>query len=166
MSEHIVRQFERLVHGRSFRGLMAVYEQNYLLINRLVPELAGMQGEFMSPGGESPHLYLRIEEQSRFTTTLRLTYFLELGDEGLVADPNLLIRAYHDARQCEVLSCRLQGFMPLQQYANHPRPMIDCKWDSNIFLEKWLTHALELGYRFDQRHASRWPEAREDLETA
>ncbi len=158
------RQLERLVYRRSFRGLMAVYEHNYAMINRLIPRLRIAQGCLKATVRELPSLYCLIEEQNRYTTTLRLTYFLDIPEQGRVADPDLLIRIYHDTRQCEVMSCRLNGFMPIAQYDESPKPMIDCKWDSNLFLEKWLDYTLSQNYSFADGQTSKWPVDLIDLE--
>ena len=164
MPSEKARQLERLVYRRSFRGLMAVYEHNFAMINRLLPQLRTAQGCFYSAIKDLPALYCRIEEQNRYTTTLRLTYFLDIPEQGRIADPDLLIRIYHDTRQCEVMSCRLNGFMPIGRYDDSPRPVIDCKWDSNLFLEKWLDYTLSRAYSFAANQSTEWPADLIDLE--
>jgi len=164
MSSDKARQLERLLYRRSFRGLMAVYEHNYSMINRLLPQVRTATGCICSSVTDHPALYCRIEEQNRYTTTLRLTYFLDIPEQGRIADPDLLIRVYHDTRQCEVMSCRLNGFMPIGRYDDSSRPVIDCKWDSNLFLEKWLDYTLSKTYSFANSQETEWPADLIDLE--
>jgi len=73
---------------------------------------------------------------------LQLTYrFNEAG--GLVADPAALLRAYHDARQLEVLELR-QQVLPLDLRPD--MASLERKWRASLFLSKWL------GYCWSQRH--------------
>ena len=55
-------------------------------------------------------LHLEVIDQAPYTTLLRLTYFFPFEDERVhrlpQADPDALLRAYHDARQVEVIDLR------------------------------------------------------------
>ena len=51
------------------------------------------------------------------------------------------MRLYHDARQAEAIACRPDA-------SGGHAPLLSCKWDSNLFLEKWLRYTLGLGHRF------------------
>lgn len=141
--------FKRALSRRSFVGLMDLYESNYQLVRRLVPALSELQGWSVSRVSGHPELFLYIDDRSRFTTTLLLTYFFEAADGERLRDPELYIRIYHDAQQVEAMSCRREGFMALQHGEGQRPPIIDCKWDSNLFLARWLEYSLELGYLFD-----------------
>lgn len=141
--------FRRMLSRRSFVGLMELYESNYRLMQHLAPALAELHGWSISRVPGHPELCLYVDERSRFTTTLLLTYFFEAPDGERLRDPELYIRIYHDAQQVEAMSCRREGFMALQYEAGQRPPVIDCKWDSNLFLAKWLEYSLELGHRFD-----------------
>ena len=135
----------------SVGSLMALCEENYATLRRLTPELETLSGDFRSacPGGID--LHLEIIEQARYTTFLRLTHFFP-HDDGQVhhipqSDPDVLLRAYHDARQVEVLDLR-QTVLPLH---NHYRsPALEAKWKANLFLSKWLGFCLLLGHEFPE----------------
>ena len=141
---------KRILKRRSFTGLMDLYEINYGLLNRLVPRLEQINGTVVSRVSDSPDLHLAIEERCPFTTMLHLTYYFSGPDGERVADPDLQVRLYHDARQAEAVACRLRGFMPLQSERIGSRDTLECKWDSNLFLEKWLRYSLSLGHSFDR----------------
>lgn len=94
-------------------------------------------------------LHLEVIEQSPYTSLLRLTYFFPQpdGQEHRIplADPDALLRAYHDARQVEVLDLR-QTALPLH---NHYRsPALEAKWRANFFLGKWLSYCVRTGHLF------------------
>jgi uncharacterized protein YqiB (DUF1249 family) len=141
---------KRMLARRSFPGLMDLYENNFRQICRLVPAMDELQGWAASRVAGHPDLYLHIEERCKFTTTLVLTYLFETADGEQIKDPELYIRVYHDARQAEVMSCRKDGFMALQHVEGERPAVIDCKWDSNLFLTKWLEYSLELGHVFGE----------------
>ncbi|RPH54218.1 MAG: DUF1249 domain-containing protein, partial [Lysobacterales bacterium] len=80
----------------SFVSLMSLYESNYIRLAWLAPRLESIHGSLLSEvEGDCP-LHLSVDERSRYTTTLRLTYRFE-EPTGVIADPDLLIRVYHDA---------------------------------------------------------------------
>jgi uncharacterized protein YqiB (DUF1249 family) len=132
----------------SFVSLMTLYESNYIRLRRLVPDLEQLAGSMISTvPGDCP-LHLQVEERSRYTTTFRLTYFFDEGDEQR-ADPDLIVRVYHDARLAEVRSCarwhqhevlRLLRFNCTQQLGD--------RWARNMMLNKWLDYCAERGHRF------------------
>lgn len=130
---------KRILKRRSFAGLMDLYEINYRLLQRLVPDLESIPGRAMSRVPDSPDLFLLVEERCRFTTMLHLTYYFTDHHGQRVADPDLQIRLYHDARQAEAVTCR----------PGATGTLLAEKWDSNLFLEKWLHYALGLGHRFE-----------------
>jgi uncharacterized protein YqiB (DUF1249 family) len=141
----------KLLKRRNFTGLMELYEINYRLLNKLIADLTALQGSLVSRVNGSPDLHLKVEERSRFTTTLALTYHFEGSDGGIVADPDLDIRIYHDARLAEAMSCRRhgrKGGMGLAGEHVPKRSEVDCRWESNLFLEKWLAYTLAQGHRF------------------
>lgn len=134
----------------SFAGLMALYEQNYHYLNKLLEDsIQDLPGEMVSRVPAHLPLRLRVIERFPYTTTLSLTYlFRESG--GQQTDPDILIRVYHDATVAEVI-----GFgESLQQFTNStPSQPVDSwvlerKWQLNRFLEKWLEYCLVCGHRF------------------
>ncbi len=136
---------DAVLRRRTLRALMDTYERNYRLIVRLMPEPEQCGGVMVSDTGNGPALYMRIEEQSRYTTTLFMTHYLRIDGE-IVEDPGITVRVYHDAGQAEVMSCRLQGFMPMDEERRRSSTILDCKSESNIFLLKWLEHLVAAGH--------------------
>lgn len=129
-------------------SLMSLCEENYLLVSRIVPHLRSRKGTLVSRLSGGVDLHLSIEEQTRYTTVFRLTYVFPASeglDPGLGSDPNALLRAYHDARQVEVLDLRQTA---LPKHADYQHPALDAKWRVNLFLSKWLSYCLQQGHRF------------------
>ena len=143
-------------------ALMSLCEENFVLFARLAPQVREQSGSLVSRRKDGVGLYLRVEEQSPYTTLVRLTHFFPAegvvpGSErpaggaadrpgsGLGADPDLRLRVYHDARQVEVESLR-QTALPMR--ADYQHPALAAKWKVNLFLSKWLLFCLHEGYRF------------------
>jgi uncharacterized protein YqiB (DUF1249 family) len=129
---------------------MSLCEENYHLLLRMIPELRRVQGELRASRMGGPDLHLEIIEQSRYTTLLRLTYLFPYAD-GKVhrvgeADPDALLRVYHDAGQVEVIDL-LETALPLRR--DYRSPALQAKWKVNLFLSKWLAYCARQGYRFD-----------------
>ena len=144
----------------SVGGLMALCEENYASLLRLAPGLRSMQGDHRSMCRGATDLHLEIIEQSRYTTLLRLTYFFP-HDDGRVhrlplADPDALLRAYHDAAQVEVLDLR-QSALPLHNH--YSPPALDAKWKANLFFAKWIGYCQVSGHGFGGRESSSGPGA-------
>ncbi len=135
------------VDPRGFVSLMDMYENNYMRLRRLVPDLSKLQDSTVSrlPGCLS--LHMAVLERTKFTTTLYLTYYFEDADQA-VAEPALTIRVYHDAHQVEVLTGHLRHGR--QQYDHIPAKAKQVKWKFNRFLYKWLGYCLYLGHSFPQ----------------
>ncbi len=133
------------VDPRGFVSLMDLYENNYLRLRRLIPELATLPDNLIShlPGCLS--LHMTVLERTRFTTTLYLTYYFEETSKS-VAEPALTIRLYHDAHQAEVLTGHLQHGR--QHYEHIPEKTKKIKWKLNRFLYKWLGYCLHHGHGF------------------
>jgi uncharacterized protein YqiB (DUF1249 family) len=130
---------------RGFVSLMDMYENNYMRLRRLIPDLARLPGRSIShlPGCLS--LHVTVLERTRFTTTIYLTYYFEEATKS-VAEPALTIRLYHDAHQAEVLTGHLQHGR--QHYDHIPGKAKKIKWKLNRFLYKWLGYSLYLGHSF------------------
>lgn len=130
-----------------FASLMDLYEQNYMLMRLLAPDLKSMApASFVSrvPGAMS--LELTELQHSRYTSTFRLTYrFAEHGLRGRnLREPDLAIRLYHDARTCEVMS----GLMPEGRIQTRRRRDLEEGRRLNRFLQKWLSYCVRQGHQF------------------
>ena len=132
----------------SFVSLMSLYESNFIRLQQLAPDLDGLKGAQVSEvTGDCP-LHLSVDERSRYTTTLRLTYLFEEA-AGLAADPDLLIRVYHDARLAEVQACaRWHRHAVLESMRSHLARDLGDRWLRNTMLNKWLDYCFERGHRF------------------
>ncbi len=123
-------------------GLLDLCEENYRYMLRLAPELGSLADHHLSRVAGNIDLHLEILEQTPYTTLVHLTY--RFGEGG--ADPDALLRVYHDARQMEVIELR-QRVLPLNR-----RPdmgSLERKWRLNLFLSKWLGYCCRQGHRFD-----------------
>jgi uncharacterized protein YqiB (DUF1249 family) len=130
--------------------LMALCEENFTLLSRLAPGLSEASGLSVSRIEGGVDLHLSVEEQSRYTTVLRLTHYFDEparpgGRSPRRADPDALLRVYHDARQVEVLDLR-QTVLP--RHTEYRAPALAAKWRLNLFLFKWLSYCLQQGHRF------------------
>ncbi len=131
-----------------FCNLMELYEQNYLQLRLLIPALkrAEISTEVSKVPGCLP-LYLQVIEKSPYTTTLRLTYrFVSSSGRPsrASAEPDLMLRVYHDARTAEVVSGLIHG----QQHVERKTRGLDNSWRLNRFLYKWLRYLHYRGHHF------------------
>jgi uncharacterized protein YqiB (DUF1249 family) len=91
---------------------------------------------------------MSVGEYAKYTRELRLTY---LFDENLqvVADPDLGLRVYLDARMVEVIGWashhQHDGLSALRlQFGRE----LDRRWSRNMMLSKWLDYLLDRGHEF------------------
>jgi len=133
---------------RSFAGLMDVYERNYHLLGQLLPDLDKLPDSLVSKVPDSLDLHLDIIERCKYTTTVLLTYYFPDKNGVKVADPGLTIKLYHDTHQAEALACMKTGFMSVEHSNTNREPYMDCRWESNMFVEKWLRFSLQQGHHF------------------
>ncbi len=134
------------VDPRGFVSLMDLYENNFLRLRRLIPKLQSVPSQLVSHRPGCLSLHLSILEQTKFTTTLCLTYYFDENEQH-VAEPALTVRVYHDANQAEVLTGHLRhGRIQLHDI---PAQAAKTKWQMNRFLYKWLGYCLHLGHAFN-----------------
>jgi len=128
-----------------FVSLMDMYEDNYIKLRKLIPNVQLIKQSAVSTSAGHLNLHLKILERSKFTTTLRLSYcFTESGESRL--EPNLKIRIYHDAGLAEVMSGKLHhGRLVLDHL---PADALKQKWQLNRFLSKWLKYCLRQNHGF------------------
>lgn len=131
----------RDVNARSFAGLMELYEQNYIRLRNIAPDLC-VADEMISSVPAHQDLYLSITERCKYTTMLRMTYQFEEAGQPLF-EPDLHLKVYHDAHVVEVQQFHSRTLGPLY-VAN----MIEEKWRMNRFLYKWLGYCLHQGHYF------------------
>ena len=137
---------QTIVKPRSFVGLMALYESNYLRLLRLLPELEQLDGCFRSRVAGDCDLHLEVLERCRYTVTLSLTYHLKT-DDGLILDPDITVRAYLDGRLAEAMMVgNRQRHMVLRKFLDEHRRELDLRWRRNIVLNKWLEYLSDQGH--------------------
>ncbi|WP_067562456.1 DUF1249 domain-containing protein [Halofilum ochraceum] len=134
---------------RNFPGLMALYEENYMRLRRLVPRVDAIDGSAVSRVSGCVDLHVTIIERARYTTTLRLTYAFTDGDE-VRYEPDLRIRVQHDARTAEAMEVH----MGRGRYHFDARRTLERCWERNRFLHKWLGYCLHRGHRFPGRSSA------------
>jgi uncharacterized protein YqiB (DUF1249 family) len=146
-------QFCSILHNApgSFPALMDLYECNYINMRRLLPVMPNTPADLVSriPGGLD--LHLRLIERFRYTSELVLTY--QFAQDGTVlAEPDLRIRVYHDARLAEVMAAHLRHRPAFdnESLSNQraDRTQLYSRWKINRFLFKWLNYCLRQGHRF------------------
>ncbi|MEM7378814.1 MAG: DUF1249 domain-containing protein [Pseudomonadota bacterium] len=137
---------ERPLAHAPLTRLMALYEQNYLNMRLLVPDLAQLAaGEYWSVLPDCLDLRLRVLERSRYTTTVNLSY--EFAPEsGRVDKPDLCVRVYHDARSAEAMSGLIHG----NRLERREVRDLQRSWTLNRFLYKWLRYNLHRGHKFNR----------------
>ncbi len=128
-----------------FRTLQDTCESNYRKLLRLIPHLTCLEEQAVAPLGGKPALHLRLLEKAPFTITLELSYCFEHGPQPLF-EPALKLRIYLDAEMAEVLEDSERP--PLRIGRQVDREVLEHKWEMNYFLDKWLDHCLQHGYRF------------------
>ena len=142
---------QTLVRPRSFVGLMALYESNFLRLLQLVPEMERLDGCFRSRVAGECELFVEILERSRYTITMSLTYRFETG-AGRVADPDIRVRAYLDGRLAEAMSLGADHkHRELRRLMRKNRGELDARWRRNIILNKWLEYLSDRGHLILER---------------
>ena len=134
---------QTIVKPKSFVGLMAMYESNYLRLLHLIPELERLDGCYRSRVAGDCDLHLEILERCRYTVTLSLTYYFE-NSEGRVADPDMTVRAYLDGQLAETMN--------VSGDHRHTDPQeLDKRWQRNVVLNKWLEYLSDQGHLILER---------------
>jgi len=149
----------------SFGGLMALYEGNFIKLNHLLGDIRRGAGDrYRSADTADCDLYLTIESSVKYTQVLRMTYlFLDeefAAENRLIADPDLGVRVYLDARLVEVAGWAAHHkHEVLKSLQRRFTRELDRRWANNMMLCKWLDYLLDLGHSF--RPVSDLPETRE-----
>ncbi|NNF51852.1 MAG: DUF1249 domain-containing protein [Gammaproteobacteria bacterium] len=138
---------------------MALYESNYVRFRWLFPDLQSLRHSgtrMVSASAKDFPLYLEVLEAARYTTTLRLTYFLD-SEGGVVADPDLRLRIYHDAGQVEAMSfAATHQHQVLQRMAGSCGEQLERRWRRNMMLNKWLEYCADCNHDFSAAADKTW----------
>jgi uncharacterized protein YqiB (DUF1249 family) len=125
--------------------LMREYERNFERLRFLVPDLRELRGNTVSRADAVPDLHLQVIDQSAYTTTMVMTYALEI-DGAQTPEPEVQVRVYHDARMAEVLAVREPGPSGRSGWCSLRHSAMSRKWRFNRFLGKWLAYCLQQGH--------------------
>ena len=137
---------QTIIRPKSFAGLMALYESNYLRLLYLIPELECLDGCYRSRVAGDCALYIEILQRCRYTVTLSMTYHFKSGTED-VAEPDLTVRAYLDGQLAESMSLYdHQRHGELQRQVKGSRPELHARWQRNVVLNKWLEYLTDTGH--------------------
>lgn len=129
--------------------LMWVFEANYDRLLMLIPRLGDLHDPIKASVEGLTDLHLEIIDRSRYTTTIKLTQYLNYNGR-LLPNPHMRIRLYHDAKVAEVLAYQNQTrFKHEYPYPNPKMHQRHEKRQLNLFLGEWLTYCIARGYRFD-----------------
>ncbi|OUU78609.1 MAG: hypothetical protein CBC38_07040 [Gammaproteobacteria bacterium TMED78] len=135
----------------SFSGLMTIYESNYIKFLNIYPNIelrVPIKNILVSHSDNDHDLFLTLDYEDRYTTSINLTYRLELNDE-LVLDPNLNLKIYHDAKLIEANSNHTNYIhSKIKKIANKHFKELNIKWKNNIMLNKWLDYMIDVKHRF------------------
>ena len=134
----------------TFTGLMTLYESNYIKLHNLTSAFDWPSDNVISKSAEDCDLHATITRREPYTTTLKLTYWFPEGAGATLADPDLILRIYHDARLVEAVSGRdRHTHHKLRELAVNSGAELDRRWRVNMMLNKWLDYLYDVGHRLD-----------------
>ncbi len=137
---------ETLLKPKSFVGLMALYDNNFLRLKQLIPELDRLDGYYRSRVAGDCDLHVEILERSRYTISMSLSYYF-YEDGVRIADPDMKVKVYLDGQMAEAT-----GFSGEHRHAAFRRltrlhrAELDTRWRRNIILNKWLDYLMDQGH--------------------
>jgi hypothetical protein len=135
----------------TFTGLMTLYESNYIKLHNLTAAFDWPSDAVISASPEDIDLHATIMRREPYTTTLKLTYWFPEAEGVTVADPDLILRVYHDARLVEAVSGRERHcHHKLRELAASSGAELDRRWRVNMTLNKWLDYLFDVGHRLDR----------------
>lgn len=133
---------------RRIAHLLDLYERNYQLLERLVPELELPFERAVSRSATDLPLVLTTVERAPYTSELRLTYEFN-GPEGKRLEPDMWIKVYRDARVAEALHCgKHLPWLAADEGDPEAGKFLHDQWARNHMLAKWLEYLLEHGHGF------------------
>ena len=136
----------------TFTGLMTVYESNYIKLHNLTTAFDWPGDVAVSSTSRDSDLHATITRREPYTTTLKLTYWFRESDSVVIADPDLILRIYHDARLVEAVSGRERHcHHKLRELAVGSGAELGRRWRINMMLNKWLDYLFDVGHRLNGR---------------
>lgn len=132
---------------RRIAHLLELYERNYRMLRRLLPDMDRMQAAAVSRSASDVPLHVEVMNRDRYTLTLHLTYEF-IDESGLRRQPDLWVRLYHDAAVAEALQCMERPPWLAEEAGEAAHAFLSAQWKRNLLLEKWLEFLLEQGHGF------------------
>lgn len=133
---------------RRLAHLLDLYDRNFQLLQRLLPELEMPFDQAVSHSATDLPLHLTVMERDRYTATCKLTYEFT-GADGVRRQPDLWVRIYRDARVVEALNCTHRPpWMAEEGGDPQAGRFLNDQWMRNVMLGKWLEYLLEHGHGF------------------
>jgi hypothetical protein len=133
----------------TFSGLMTLYESSYIKLGQLGAYFDAEPAQRLSSVPGDCELHVEVLARGSHTTTLTLTYWFAEPVGGLVPDPDLSLRIYHDARLVEAIAVAQQHrHQKLREFALSHAAELDRRWRRNMTLNKWLDYLLDMGHSF------------------
>ncbi len=126
----------------NYSSLMDLYEQNYIRLRCLIPDM-NIADIMVSQVAGYSDLHLAIKERCKYTTILNLTYHFKQKNTLPLLLPDLNIRVYHDAKTAEVQNRQSRVHQILSNKGS-----IEHQYRLNRFLYKWLGYCLYQGHQF------------------
>ncbi len=131
----------------SFTGLMTLYESNYIKLQHLA-DFPWPRRAMVSKSPRDNDLHADLVREEPYTTTLKLTYRFHEGG-SVIADPDLVLRVYHDARLVEAVGGHERHtHQKLRELALNSGAELDRRWRINMMLNKWLDYLFDVGHSF------------------
>lgn len=129
-----------------------IAEQTYVRLLLLAPNLDLLSGECISERHGRRSLWLRVIEQTPYSTRCSLTEWSGDGQSGDLAELVVELRVYHDARVADLLSySNRYGSCEVFDQPVLAGASLSRKRELNFFLWKWLGHCLAHGHRISDR---------------
>jgi uncharacterized protein len=133
---------------RRLAHLLDLYERNFRLLERLIPELELPFEHAVSKSAHDLPLHLTVLDRDRYTVSFKLTYVFEPG-EGEQRQPDLVVRVYRDAHVVEALrQPQRPHWLARDEGDPEAARFLDDQWGRNLLLGKWLEYLLEHGHGF------------------
>ena len=134
----------------SFVSLMSLYESNYLRLQALVGDVRGAMPAAGLARRRATATCTSTCSSTRPTRRWCGSRICSRTRRAPLADPDLELRVYHDARLAEASHCgRWIRHRAWSTCGPASRAQLGERWLRNMLLNKWLDYCLERGHAFD-----------------